>query len=93
MPKSISKDKRKTMIKYQLLELQLPINLVALINDIKIQTVRDWYRRWICHGNILSHSELYGNNKGRPSTITLCVFMYVFLLHVFIQIKFQYFFR
>ena len=76
MPKSINKHKRKTMIKYQLLELKLLINLVASINDINTQTIRNWYRRLICHGNILSHFELYGNNKERHCTITLFVLMY-----------------
>ena len=73
MPKSYDVDLRKNVIGRHLIELGIKPHLVAWINKIDKRTVTEWHNRYICHRNILSHSEIFGDNRGRPSTVTLCV--------------------
>ena len=76
MPRPYHQDKRQTVV-YQALQFGFDIDFIALINNIDPRTVKTYLSRVNCHNTVLSHSEIFGDNRGRPSRITLCVYIFL----------------
>ena len=68
----ISREQRELMV-YQFVEFDWDVEFIALVNDVDPRCVRNYISRVICYDTVLSRAEIEGDNRGRPSIVTLYV--------------------